>query len=89
MKGYYTIAGAKPLQPVDETLCSLLIDGANCCYLDRLTLGASATQREHVKGRSDNDGSAASPIIESTKDEEEKESLCSLNFLPSPRGGSF
>ena len=86
VKGYWTIVGAKSLQPVDETFCSLPIDGTNCCYLDYLTFEASAAQREPVKGRSGDGGPVASSMIKSAKDEEE--SLCSWNSLPSPRGGS-
>ena len=43
MKGYLTIVEHKLLQPVNETFYSIPIDGANCCYLDRLISGASAT----------------------------------------------
>ena len=72
VKGYWTIIGAKPLQPVDETFYSLPTDNANCCYLDCLTLGASTVQCEPTKGPSDNGGPTASPMIKSAKDEEEE-----------------
>ena len=91
VKGYWTIDGAKPLQLVDETLCSLPMDDVNCCYLDHLTLGALTTQCEPAKGQFGEGGPIAFPMIKSAKDEEEEEekeeeSLCSWNCLPSPRG---
>ena len=33
-KGYYKYVGAKLLQVVDETLCSIPTNDANCCHLD-------------------------------------------------------
>ena len=41
VEGYRITVRAKPLHVVDETFCSIPTDGANCCYLDRLTLRAS------------------------------------------------
>ena len=40
-KGYWIVVGAKPLNVVHETFCSIPTYGANCCYLDCLTFGAS------------------------------------------------
>ena len=72
-KGWWTVIEAKPLQPVNETFCLLPIDGANCCYLERLNSGASAAQCKPVKkGRSGNGGSAASPTIKSAKIQRER-----------------
>ena len=68
MECYWTITKVKPLQPVDETFCLIPTDDANCCYLDSLNLWASAVQYELAKRRSGNGGSAASPMIKSTKD---------------------
>ena len=48
-KGYWTVVGAKPLPVVDETFCLIPIDGANCCYLDRLTSKASMSQYKPTK----------------------------------------
>ena len=41
-KGYWKAVGAKLLRVINETFCSIPTDNANCCYLDRLTSGASA-----------------------------------------------
>ena len=41
LEGYWIVVGAKPLHVVDETFYSILIDDANCHYLDRLTSGSS------------------------------------------------
>ena len=49
MKGYLIAVESKLLQPVKETFYSVPIDGANCCYLDRLTSGASAAQCKPAK----------------------------------------
>ena len=43
MKGCLTVVEAKFLQPISKTFCSVPTNGANCCYLDRLTFGASTT----------------------------------------------
>ena len=44
MKGYLTVVEAKILQLINETFCSIPIDGANCCYLDRLISEALTAQ---------------------------------------------
>ena len=49
MKGYLTIVEAKLLQPVSETFYSFPTDGDNCCYLDRVTSGASTEQCKPTK----------------------------------------
>ena len=49
MKDYLTAVEAKLLQPVNETICSIPTDGANCCYLDRLIFGASVAQCQPAK----------------------------------------
>ena len=49
MKGYLIVVETKLLQLVNETLCSVPKDGANCCYLDHLTSRASATQCQPIK----------------------------------------
>ena len=56
------------------------------CYLDRLKVWALAAQYEPAKGRFDEGGQAASPMIKSAKDREEEQ--CSWNCSPSSRGGS-
>ena len=48
-KGYWIVVGVKSSPVVNETFCSILTDGANCCYLDRMTSGASATRCKPVK----------------------------------------
>ena len=45
-EGYWIAVGAKPIHVVDENFCSIPIDGANCCYLDRLTFGQGLKNRE-------------------------------------------
>ena len=49
MKGYLKAIKEKLLQPVNETFCLISTDDANCCYLDRLTSGASTTQCQPAK----------------------------------------
>ena len=49
MKGCLIAVEAKVLQPVNETFCSIPTKGDNCCYLDRLTFGASVVQCEPTK----------------------------------------
>ena len=49
MKGYLTVIEAKLLKHVSKTYYSFPTDGANCCYLDRLTSGASARQCKPIK----------------------------------------
>ena len=48
-KGYWKAVGAKLLRVIDKTFCSIPIDDANCCYLDRLTSGASTAQCKLAK----------------------------------------
>ena len=48
-EGYWIAVGAKPSHVVDETFCSILIDIANFCYLDRLTFGVSIARCEPAK----------------------------------------
>ena len=48
-KGYWIAVGAKHLPVIDETFCSILTNGANCCYLDRLTSEASMARCEPRK----------------------------------------
>ena len=90
-KGYWKAFGAKLLRVVDETFCSIPTDSANCCYLDRLTSWASSTRRKPTKkGGFIDSVPAASLMIKSAKDREEKEgSSCSWNCIPFPRGESF
>ena len=73
MQGYWTIVDAKPSQLVGETLCSLPINGANCCYPDCLNLWASTVQCKLAKGQSDDGGTTASPMTKSAKDDELEE----------------
>ena len=49
VEGYWIAIRAKPLHVVDETFCSIPIDGANFCYLDRLISGASTAQCKPAK----------------------------------------
>ena len=49
MEGYRITIGAKPLHVVDETFCSIPIDGAKCRYLVCLIFEASVEQREPAK----------------------------------------
>ena len=44
VESYWIIVGAKPLHVVDEAFCLIPINGANYCYLDRLSSKASAEQ---------------------------------------------
>ena len=43
-KGYWKDVGAKFLRVINETFCSIPTDGANCCYLYRLTSWALAAR---------------------------------------------
>ena len=54
---------------VDETFYSILIDGVNCCYLDRMTFRASMTLCEPAKQKRgfDHDVSVTSSMIKSAK----------------------
>ena len=49
MKGFLIATEVKLLQPVNETSYSIPTDGANWCYLNRLTSEASVTQSELEK----------------------------------------
>ena len=48
-KVYWIVVKAKLLHVVDETFCSIPTYGANFCYLDPLTSGASLAQYKPVK----------------------------------------
>ena len=68
VKGYWKAVGAKLLRVIDETICSILTDDTNCCYLDRLTFEALVARCKPAKKEGFGDGvSAASPMIKSTK----------------------
>ena len=66
-KGLLKAVEAKLLCVVDVTFCSILKDGANFCYLDHLTFGASVARCKLAKRGSGDSVSAASPMIKSTK----------------------
>ena len=48
-EAYSIVIGAKPLHIINETFCSIPINGDNCCYLDRLTSGASVPRYKPTK----------------------------------------
>ena len=62
-KGYWRAVGAKLSHIVDEPFCSIPIDNANCCCLDRLIFGASAERRKLAKKGFDSGMSVSSPMI--------------------------
>ena len=66
-EGYWIAIGAKPLNVVDETFCSIPTYGTNCHYLDSLTFGHQ--QREvNLQKRGSEDGvSVVFPMIKSAK----------------------
>ena len=67
-KGYWKTVGAKILRVVDETFCSIPTDDTSCCYLDRLTFGASTTRCKPAKKNGSNDSvTATSSMIKSVK----------------------
>ena len=52
-KDYQIVVRAKPLHVIDKTFCSIPTDGANCCYLDRLTFEVleSKPTKKGVRGK--------------------------------------
>ena len=66
--GYWIAIGAKLLHVVDETFCSIPIDGANFRYLDRMTFGALEAQCKPAKKKGSDGGVlVASPMIKLEK----------------------
>ena len=71
--GYWIAVGAKLLHVVNETFCSIPIDGANFRYLDRMTFGALAAQCKPAKKRGSDGGVlVASPMIKLEKKMEKR-----------------
>ena len=85
--GRFMIRAKRALSPLSGGSKSK--HGTHNLLLDRLNLWALAVQCKPAKGRSDDSGSAASPMIKLTKyGKEEEENTHSWNCFPSPRGVS-